>query len=136
MDPSTPPIARLLVCDDATAFGMIFRMRMEECGVEVVAQASNDAEAVELAELHHPDVIVLDHLLRDVTSDRLAPRLREAAPESRLLLISSLMGEDLAEAARGAGADGHVSKAASSEQMCAAVLALLTERGRPDIAGL
>ena len=104
---------------------MIFRLRMQDCGVEVVAQASNDTQAIELAGQHHPDLIVLDHLLRDVTSDRLAPLLRQAAPEARLLLISSLMGADLAEAARSAGADGHISKAATSEQMCTAVLAVL-----------
>jgi DNA-binding NarL/FixJ family response regulator len=141
MDRPTPPVARVLLCDDATAFGMIFRLRMGECDVEVVAQAADDVQAIELAVQHHPDVIVLDHLLRNVTSDDLAPRLREAAPDARLLLISSLMGEDLAAAARQAGADGHISKAASTEQMCAAVLALVPVAGetvRPpgDVAGL
>jgi two-component system response regulator EvgA len=122
---SPSPVARLLLCDDAAAFSMIFRLRMEACGVDVIAQARNDAEAVELAEQHLPDVIVLDHLLHDVTSDELAPRLRAVAPEARVLLISSLMGDALAEAAHVAGADGHISKAATTEQMCAAVLAVL-----------
>ncbi len=121
--PAQPP--RVLLCDDAVAFSLLFARWMRDCGVELVGQVDGADEAVEMAADLRPDVIVIDHLLRDVTSDGLAPRLRAAAPDAKLLLISGMPGDRLAEAARAAGADGHLSKAASAESMCHAVLELL-----------
>lgn len=117
--------ASVLLCDDAVAFSLLFRRWMEACGVAMVGQADNAADAVALASELRPDVIVIDHLLRDVTSEGFAPHLREAAPDAKLLLISGMPDDKLAAAAEAAGADGHISKAASAQAMCDAVLALL-----------
>ncbi len=116
---------RVLLCDDAVAFSLLFQRWMSDCGVDVVGRVDAPDEAVSLAAELRPDVIVVDHLLRDVTSDGLAPRLRDAAPDAKLLLISGMPGDKLAAAARAAGADGHISKAASAESMCHAVRVLL-----------
>lgn len=118
-------VSRVLLCDDAVAFSILFRRWMDDCGVDLVGQADTAQDAVALATELRPDVIVIDHLLRDVTSDGLAPRLREAAPDAKLLLISGMPDDKLAAAAEAAGADGHLSKAATAESMCQAVRALL-----------
>ena len=119
----TPP--RLVLCDDAVAFSLLFKRWMEDCGIEMVGQAESAQEAVDLVTEVRPEVIVIDHLLRDITSEGLAPRLRKAAPNAKLLLISGMPHDRLAEAARAAGADGHISKAASADAMCKAVRELL-----------
>lgn len=116
---------RVLLCDDAFAFSVLFRRWMDACGVAVVGEADNAGDAVAMASDLRPDVIVVDHLLRDTTSDGLAPRLREAAPDAKLLLISGMPDDRLAVVAAAAGADGHISKAATSRAMCDAVRALL-----------
>jgi DNA-binding NarL/FixJ family response regulator len=120
---SSPPV-RVLLCDDAVAFSALFKRWMEQCGMELVGQVESDDEAVAIATEEQPDVVVIDHLLSDVTSDTLAPRLREAAPESRLLVISGMPDDVLAKVAEAAGADGHLSKAASQQAMCDAIHAL------------
>jgi DNA-binding NarL/FixJ family response regulator len=114
-----------MLCDDAIAYSLLFRRWMDACGVTVVGEADNAADAVAMAAELRPDVIVVDHLLRDATSDELAPRLREAAPDARLLLISGMPDDRLAAFAAAAGADGHLSKAATARAMCEAVRALL-----------
>ena len=116
---------RVLLCDDAVAFSILFRRWMDDCGVDLVGQADTAQDAVALATELSPDLIVIDHLLRDVTSDGLAPCLREAAPEAKLLLISGMPDDKLAAAAKAAGADAHISKAATAEAMCHAVLDVL-----------
>ena len=121
-------VPRVLLCDDAVAFSILFRRWMDDCGVDLVGQADSAPEAVSMATELVPDLIVIDHLLRDVTSDGLAPRLRDAAPDAKLLLISGMPDDKLAAAAKAAGADGHISKAASAESMCHAVLGLLQDR--------
>src|SRR4051812_32491107 len=81
---------RLLLCDDAFAFSLLFRRWMSTCGVTVIAETDNAQDAVTMAAELQPDVIVIDHLLNDVTSEEVAPRLREAAPGAKLLLISGM----------------------------------------------
>jgi DNA-binding NarL/FixJ family response regulator len=115
----------VLLCDDALAFPSLFRRWMGDCEVEVVGHADSAEDAVAMASRHRPDVIVVDHLLGDVTSDALAPRLRAVAPGAKLLLISGMHDEKLAEAAAAAGVDAHLSKAASARAMCDAVRSLL-----------
>jgi DNA-binding NarL/FixJ family response regulator len=118
----------VLLCDDAVAYGTLFKYWMRAAGVGEIAQARTAAEALSLAEELQPQVIVLDHLLPDGTSEEWLPRLRAAAPKARVLLISGLPGDKLAEAAAASGADDHVGKWASTQAMRDAVLALM---GRP-----
>src|SRR4051812_16918797 len=115
----------VLICDDAVAFSVLFRRWMRNCGVDVTGHATTAEDAVINAIDLHPDVIVVDHLLPDAVSEELVPRLREAAPQARLLLISSMPRPDLEIAAEAAGVDAHLSKAATPEEMCEAVRALL-----------
>jgi DNA-binding NarL/FixJ family response regulator len=121
------PVGRVMLCDDAVAFSILFERWMEACGVEMVGQVETGADAVVRAAELLPDLIVIDHLLRDITSEGLAPQLREAAPNAKLLLISGMPDDQLAIASRAAGADAHISKAASAEAMCNAVRALLQQ---------
>lgn len=122
----------MLLCDDAVAYSVVFRLWMEKCGVDVVGAADSAQTAVAMAAELQPNVIVIDHLLRDVTSDGVTPCLREVAPEAKLLLISGMPDDTLAAAAKAAGADGHISKLATAEAMCKAVLALLGNRGEDE----
>jgi DNA-binding NarL/FixJ family response regulator len=103
---------------------MLFERWLRETGVGVT-QARTAAEALPLAEQLQPRVIVLDHLLPDGTSEELLPRLRAVAPHARVLLISGLPEDRLAEAAAASGADGHLGKAATSQAMRDAVLGLM-----------
>jgi DNA-binding NarL/FixJ family response regulator len=126
--PGERDVPRVLLCDDAVAFSLLFAKWMDSCGLEMVGKADSAEDAVSMATELSPDVIVIDHLLRDVTSEGLAPCLRDVAPNAKLLLISGMPDDELALAARAAGADAHLSKAASAEAMCGAVRALLPER--------
>ena len=115
----------VLLCDDAAAYGMLFERWMHDAGIDDVTQARTAAEALPLAERLQPRVIVLDHLLPDGTSAELLPRLRAVAPHARVLLISGLGDDMLAEAAAVSGADGHLGKSATSQAMRDAVFALM-----------
>ena len=87
--PATPVPIRVLVCDDHAVVREGIRHVLEaEPGVTVVAEAGNAAQALALAVEHRPDVIVLDVTMPGESGLRAAPRLREAAPESRMLIMS------------------------------------------------
>ena len=118
-------MGRVLICDDAVAYGMLFARWMRDCGISDVTQARTGAEAETLAETLQPEVIVVDHLMPDATSDELVPRLRAVAPAARVLLISGMADGQLEEIARAAGADAYIGKASAAADMRAAVTALL-----------
>jgi len=104
---------------------------MRDCGFDEVGQAKTAVEAVAEARQIQPDVIVVDHLLPDATSEALVPRLRDVAPEARVLLISGMPTDALAELADAADVDAHMAKAATAQEMQEAVLALLPTGARP-----
>ena len=104
---------------------MLFEQWRHEAGIGDVTRVGTGAEALKLAEQLQPRVIVLDHLLPDATSDELLPQLRAVAPQARVLLISGLPDDKLAEAAAASGADRHLGKWAAAQVMRDAVLELL-----------
>jgi DNA-binding NarL/FixJ family response regulator len=125
-------VVRVLLCDDAAAFPLLFHHWMEDCeGVELVASTTDPQAAIELTAEHQPDVIVLDHLLGAATSHDLAPSLRAAAPAGRILLISGMPQAALAQIARDTGADAYVSKALTAEAICDTVRELGRGAGAP-----
>lgn len=112
-------MVRVLLCDDAVSFSVLFGHWMRQCeGVQVVATTDTPEEAVSLAGVHQADVIVLDHMLRSVTSDALVPQLRAASPASKILLISAMSDEDLAAVAAVSRVDGCMSKTSTAEEIC------------------
>lgn len=115
----------VLLCDDAVAYGTLFAQWMVESGIPEVVHVRTGAEALATAQQLRPHVIVLDHLLPDGTSLDWLPRLRAVAPRARVLLISGLPDDKLAEAAVAAGADGHLTKWATTDAMRDAVVALM-----------
>jgi DNA-binding NarL/FixJ family response regulator len=118
-------VARVLICDDAVAFGALFGLWMRDLGIEDVAHATTADGAVSLAREIKPDVVVVDHLLPDGSSDELVPRLRVELPNARILLISGMPDDRLAAAATAAGADGYITKASSAQAMRDAVSRLI-----------
>jgi DNA-binding response OmpR family regulator len=118
-------MGRVLICDDAVAYGVLFARWMRDCGISDVTQARTGIEAETLALELQPAVIVVDHLLPDATSDTLVPRLRAVAPKARVLLISGMPEDRLAVLAQTAGADAHLGKATSAGAMRDAVSALM-----------
>lgn len=122
----------VLLCDDAVAFSVLFEHWVGEAyDLEIRGTAATPDDALRLAGERHPQVIVLDHLLQSTTSDQLASRLRAAAPDAGILLISGMLPADLAQAAERSGADGFISKASSHEAIREAIRAVAASGARP-----
>ncbi|MBL0172925.1 MAG: response regulator transcription factor [Gemmatimonadaceae bacterium] len=80
---------RILVADDHALVREGIRHVLDaEPGFDVVAEAANGREAVELALVHRPDVVVLDITMPEETGLSAAARLRELLPSARVLLLS------------------------------------------------
>ncbi|MFF3017639.1 response regulator [Streptomyces sp. NPDC057939] len=89
--------------------------------VEVVGEAGNGAEAVELALRLEPDVVVMDIRMPVLDGVQATERLATALPGSRVLALSTFDMDEYVVAALRAGAHGFLPKDVSPEELIAAV---------------
>ncbi len=117
----TPPI-RVIVADDHALVREGIRHVLDaEPGIEVVAEASNGRDAVELAMQHSPDVVVLDITMPIETGLAAAARLRQLLPRARILLLS--MHDNIEYVREGVriGTHGYILKDSAGAELRAAI---------------
>ncbi|UCF39709.1 MAG: response regulator transcription factor [Gemmatimonadota bacterium] len=118
----TEELIRVLVVDDHAVVREGIRTVLEgTAGFEVVGEAGDGAEAMVLAERHHPDVVLLDVTMPGQSGLQVASRLRKRLPSTRVLILSMHdRTEYVLEAVR-AGASGYLLKDASPRDLRDAV---------------
>jgi NarL family two-component system response regulator LiaR len=89
----------------------------------VVGEAATVAAAVEEAERHRPDLILLDLGLKDGSGLEALPRLQSNCPDSRVIVLSGYGPEQVLPALR-RGARGFVSKDTASSHLLKAIRAV------------
>jgi CheY-like chemotaxis protein len=88
-------VIRVLLVDDAEDVRRLVRTALRFHGdFEVVAEAADGGQAVHLAAVHHPDVVVLDLGLPDLAGREVLRRIREDSPESKVVIFSGADAED------------------------------------------
>ncbi len=116
---------RVLVADDHALVREGIRHVLDaEPGIDVVAEAANGREAVELALLHRPDVVVLDITMPEETGLKAAARLRELLPSARVLLLSMHENIEYVREGMRIGTHGYILKDSAGEELRAAIRAV------------
>jgi DNA-binding NarL/FixJ family response regulator len=114
---------RVLLCDDALGFPSLVASWLDgSAEAEHIGTTSTATELLEVLAGCAPDVVLLDLMLPEgKTSPELVRQVRELAPGSRVVLISSLPGTLLEAEVQRVGADGSCPKATTPERLLAAV---------------
>jgi DNA-binding NarL/FixJ family response regulator len=114
---------RVMVVDDHPVWRDGVRADLERSGrAEVVAEASDGGEAIDLARSEMPEVVVMDLRLPTVSGVDATRRIVEEIPHVKVLILSASGEEaDVLEAVK-AGARGYLLKSASGEEVADAVL--------------
>lgn len=101
----------LVVVEDEVDIRLLIRMTlMADSRIELFGEAASAREAIELAKIATPGLIILDHSIEgDLMGLDAAPLLKEVAPDCKILLFTAF---DLAkEAAAEPAVDMYLSKA-------------------------
>jgi DNA-binding NarL/FixJ family response regulator len=115
---------RVLLCDDMQQIRLVLRTEMSlESDLEVVGEATNGAEAIELARKSQPDVVILDLTMPVMDGLEALPRIREAAPLARVIMLSAHETSDIKAKAVAAGASRYIEKTATTREIVDAIRA-------------
>src|ERR1700710_2158127 len=95
-----------LIVDDHALFRSTARMLLESEGYVVVGEAADGAEAVAAASALHPDLVVLDVQLPDITGFDVSRRLTHDGFSGRIVLVSSRAASEYGELVSDSGAIG------------------------------
>ena len=104
------PIRILIVDDHAIVREGLQTLLSEEADIEVVGQAANGAEAIALVVDRRPDVVLMDLVMPEMDGIQATRKLREIAPSSRVLVLTSFTDDQRVRDAIQAGAIGYLLK--------------------------
>jgi DNA-binding NarL/FixJ family response regulator len=90
--------------------------------LEVVGQATNGREAIDLAETLRPDVLLLDLAMPDIGGIEVLERLRTSQPQIRCIVLTANEQANALLDAIAAGAAGYLSKRSVGEELRQAVI--------------
>jgi len=117
---------RVLVVDDYEPWRRFVTSTLEkQPEVEIIGEASDGREAVEMAQQLHPDLILLDIGLPTVNGLEAGRQIRERIPETKILFLSENRSLAIAEKAIRIGASGYVVKSKAATELVKALRAVL-----------
>jgi two-component system response regulator NreC len=119
-----PPI-RLLLADDHEIVRAGLRMLLQaQPDMEIVAEAGGGAEAVSLAKLHEPDIVLMDVAMPDLSGVEATRQLKACCPSIAVLALTIHEEEGYLFEMLDAGASGYIPKRAAPDDLLHAIRAV------------
>ena len=119
-------LVRVLVVDDFQPFRQVVTSILQaQADLQVISEASNASQAVQMADELQPDVILLDIGLPDFNGIDAARQIRELSPLSKILFVTQGSSVDVMQEGLGLGAHGFLVKSDAGRELVAAVRTVL-----------
>ena len=113
---------RVLLVDDQTLVRTGFRLILgSEPGIEVIGDAADGLEAIELGRRLRPDVVLMDIRMPRVDGIEATRRLASASPSTKVVILTTYDLDEYVFDALRAGASGFILKDAPADQLVNAV---------------
>jgi DNA-binding NarL/FixJ family response regulator len=138
---------KVLIADDHRLILSAVRRALEAADdIEIVAEARRGSQVLPLVHQEQPDVCLLDVRMPEMDGLTCAERIREAAPDTRVVMLSASAEPESADEALVRGADAYVAKSVDPQELAAALrrvndgesfrLGVVEPGAREDAAGL
>jgi DNA-binding NarL/FixJ family response regulator len=109
---------RVVLCDDVAELRSLVRAQLEADGdIAVIGEAGDGLEVLRLIEDERPDLVLLDLSMPDMDGLEVLAQIREAAPETRVVVFSGFVAGPLGRRAVALGAYDYVEKGAPAEEL-------------------
>lgn len=121
-----PAKIRILIADDhyIVRIGLIALVNTEP-DMEVVAEAADGAQALELYRQFHPDLALLDMRMPIKNGIQTTIEIKAKFPDAKVLMLTAFDGDEEIHKALQAGAQGYVFKNSSGEKLIPALRSVL-----------
>lgn len=121
---------RVLIADDHKVVRQGLRHYLEtEDGIEVIGEAGDGAQAIEQAVALEADVVLMDIVMPRTNGVEATLRIREARPETQVIVLTSFLEDETVRDVLRAGAAGYVMKEAGLAEVADAIRTV--HRGDP-----
>src|SRR5438034_10882878 len=115
---------RIVIADDHSVVRRGLRMFLkQDPELEVVGEATNGAEAVHLARLLLPDIVLMDLLMPVMDGITATATIRSELPDTEVLALTSVLEDASVVGAVRAGAIGYLLKDTDAEALCQTIKA-------------
>lgn len=127
MDIDALPLIRLVIVDDHPLVRDGLRARLAVVPhLQVAGEAASGAEALQIAALDPPDLMLVDVGMRGMNGIELATALRARHPAIKVLMLSMYDNREYVLSAIQAGACGYVLKESPTEEILSAISVVCT----------
>ena len=126
------PIRVLLVDDHAVVRSGLAAFLLAHEDLELVGEAANGQEAIDFCSTHHPDVVLMDLVMPEMDGATATQAIRQEAPDTQVIALTSFKEGDLVQRALQAGAISYLLKNVSADDLAEAIRA--AHAGRATLA--
>ncbi len=112
---------KVLIVDDSLYMRTLIKDALEDGGYEIVGQAANGEEAIDLAFELQPDIITLDNILPDMIGTDILKVYKDEGLPSKVYMISAVGQNSVIEEGMSLGAEDYIVKPFTSEQLVQAL---------------
>jgi DNA-binding NarL/FixJ family response regulator len=124
-----PKPLRVVIADDHRLFAEALEAILAaDERIEVVGQAGDGSEAVELARTLEPDVVLMDVSMPVLDGFEATREIRAAGESVRVLMLTGSNSREDVERSREAGASGYVTKDRIASELVAAIVEVTRRR--------
>lgn len=120
----------VLLADDVPELRKLLRQVLElSQRFHVIGEAENGLQAIEIAEHHHPDLVLLDISMPVMDGMEALPRIVQVSPATRVVILSGFEADRLAASALEMGASAYIEKGIPPALLIKQLLGVIGQNG-------
>ena len=117
--PEQTKTLRIVVAEDNRDLQAMMQITLDVAGFQVVGQAYDGRETLELVREHQPDILLLDLHMPEVGGLEVLPEIHGIAPHCKVVIHSAISAMFITESALRAGAVAYIEKGVSPRSIVA-----------------
>lgn len=121
---------KLLIVDDSSVMRRTIEKNLADYDLEIVGQAANGKEAIDMVKDEMPDVITLDITMPEMDGIACLEEVMKIHPEAKVMIITALSDKLTGLTALDKGARGFMFKPVNSDDLAKAFDKLLKRDGK------
>jgi two-component system chemotaxis response regulator CheY len=114
-------MAKILIVDDAAFMRMMIKDILQKNGYEVVAEAANGIQAVELYKAHQPDLVTMDITMPEMDGIQAVKQIKAINSNAKVIMCSAMGQQSMVMDAIKAGANDFIVKPFQADRVLEAI---------------